>query len=448
MVNNARKNIFLGIFLSGVLLSSLAPLPALAPWLILSLGAMIGIFTTSFMESREERKFLLKLFIISLFARAFLSLILYIASLDMEYHPGFFIDDGWGYSINGWTIAGRLSKGLSIAFNVIKSESISGTVSNYDYINGVIYFFTGYSPLSMLFFNCAIGAMTVILIYFISSRLFGKDVARLCSLLCAFWPSLFLWSTQNLKEPLTIFFVALCFWAFVRPHFLSLPIIVISIFCLAKIREQITLMVMISLLLYLVYSLYRLIRRDRAIFIVTLLIVIPALTFIIVNYGKDIIGLFNPFKAGQFALTDILAEVDYHRSVRAFANLAVLSDYKIESLGSLLKYIPLGLFFLLFAPFPWQIFSSSQMLAVPETIVWYFMVPYFIKGIYLTFKNKVARVFPILVYMVISLLALAVLEGNVGTMFRHKAVALNFILLFVAVGLTGFKNKPVTPAGA
>jgi len=289
--------------------------------------------------------------------------------------------------------------------------------------------------------------LTVILMYFTARELFSREVARLSSLLCAFWPSLFLWSTQNLKEPLAIFFITLCFWALVRRNILSLPIIAVSILVLGKIRGEVAIIIVLSLFLYLVFLAYRFIRKDRFIFIITLLIVVPAVIYIAANHGKDIIGHYNPFKTGEFAVTEILSEVDYHRGVRSFANLAVLPGYRIESIGSLLRYMPLGMFFLLFAPFPWQIFNLSQVLAVPETIAWYFLVRYFIRGISFSVKNKAVYIFPILVYMIVSLLVLAILEGNVGTMFRHKAIALNFILLFVAAGLAGLKDNSVVRVG-
>ena len=136
-----------------------------------------------------------------------------------------------------------------------------------------------------------------------------------------------------------------------------------------------------------------------------------------------------------FTMVNLFQALDYYRKVRAYSTLAFLPNYSILGPIALLAFLPLGLLAVLFAPFPWQLFSSSQIMAAPEMIVWYALFPFLIKGVVSALKHNFKYTFPLFVYAFISFVSLGVLEGNVGTMFRHRAIALNFFLMFIAAGL-------------
>ena len=43
--------------------------------------------------------------------------------------------------------------------------------------------------------------------------------------------------------------------------------------------------------------------------------------------------------------------------------------------------LPVGLAYLLFAPFPWAVHNVRQALTVPETLVWYALMPALLRGL-------------------------------------------------------------------
>jgi len=435
----------------------LVPLPMVAPLLFVLLGLMIGFLMISFMEKEEDRNFLLKMFIYAYLLRILVAFFLHMLTHSWEYgrfafgttqgYHGFFIGDGWGYSENGWIIANRLKAEFLIGPLMTKQMSLSGTLHVYDYINGLIYYCVGKSPLTVLFLNCTVGSLTLIFMYRIAALVFGRESAKVTVLLCAFWPSLFLWSTQNLKEPLTIFLVTACFWASIsflkgfNPIYLMLS--VLMVFLLSKFRPLIGTVAMISLGLHLVFLVYRLVKRDF--FSILIVIAIFALMVITSIEFRGIVNkFFNVTQNLNFLIEDVLREIEYNRKVRAMSNLAILPSYFVTSPRALLNYLPIGLTCVFFAPFPWQLFSSSQIFATPEMLVWYIAIPYFISGVYLAIRNNLKYLFSLLVYSGGILLMLALFEGNIGTMFRHRALALNFLLMFIAVGINAAKKGPAT----
>lgn len=439
---------FLFIIAAIFILQALVPMNMFAPIVVILAGLMIGIFIINFSQPQQDDKFLIKLFIYSYISRIAVAFMLHMITLDWKYiggvsrgFNGFFIGDGWGYNMNGWTIATRLSHGLSIEESVIRTMSASSTLHAYDYINGFVYLLVGKSPLTMFFLNCFLGAITSVFIYLIVILIFEKKVAKLAAALTAFWPSLFLWSTQNLKEPLTIFFVVMFFWGFIsflkKFNPIYLLIVFLSTYLLAKFRMPIAQILVVSVFLHLVFLSSKIIKHGRIIIIAIILLI----GLFYMGLGSAKISFFDPFGGNKFLAADFFGKIDLIRGGHAYSNLAVLPDYRIKNLPTLIAYMPIGLFVLFFSPFPWQLFSTSQILAVPEMLIWYGALFYLVKGILLAMKEKLNYVFSILVFILLTALLLAIAEGNIGTLFRHRGIIFEFLFIFTALGLVTSRKK-------
>lgn len=86
-------------------------------------------------------------------------------------------------------------------------------------------------------------------------------------------------------------------------------------------------------------------------------------------------------------------------------------------------------------PFPWKIYSLRQLLSIPQTIVWYILIPFIIIGITVAIRFKIWQNFAILTYLFIITSVYALVEGNVGSAFRHRDLVLPFYLIYAAVGI-------------
>src|SRR5207237_592800 len=104
---------------------------------------------------------------------------------------------------------------------------------------------------------------------------------------------------------------------------------------------------------------------------------------------------------------------------------------KSDVLRSTLAYLPTGLAYALLAPFVWQITRPLDVLTVPEMLFWYVSV---LAAIWTGWKHR--RRWQLFVPMslfvmgVIGVCALA--EGNVGTLFRHRAMIIPFTMIMAA----------------
>ena len=116
-------------------------------------------------------------------------------------------------------------------------------------------------------------------------------------------------------------------------------------------------------------------------------------------------------------------------------------DVDVSTTEGALSAIPVGLTYLLLAPFPWQLASLRQMITLPEMVVWWLSLPILVLGGWFTIKHRLREIAPILIFTTLLTLTYSIMQGNVGTAYRQRAQLLVFYFVFVAVGFMLVKEK-------
>src|SRR6185369_8112886 len=129
------------------------------------------------------------------------------------------------------------------------------------------------------------------------------------------------------------------------------------------------------------------------------------------------------------------------RSDQARSESGFGRDVDVSSTSGALATLPMGVLYLLFAPFPWQITSLRQSITLPEMIIWWISFPMLVLGLWFTIKYRLRMISPILIFTVMLTLAYSAFQGNVGTAYRQRAQLLVFYFIFVAVGFVVMKEK-------
>jgi hypothetical protein len=106
-----------------------------------------------------------------------------------------------------------------------------------------------------------------------------------------------------------------------------------------------------------------------------------------------------------------------------------------------LSTIPIGMLYLLFAPFPWQLASLRQSITLPEMIIWWASFPLLILGLWFSVKYRLRQISPILTFTAMLSLAYSVFQGNVGNAYRQRSQLLVFYFIFIAVGYVLLSEK-------
>jgi hypothetical protein len=85
------------------------------------------------------------------------------------------------------------------------------------------------------------------------------------------------------------------------------------------------------------------------------------------------------------------------------------------------QYFPLGLFYFLTVPFPWQVDSFRHVLIIPETLFWLGLYPLMVVGIRRALKSNPPGTVFLLLMTGGMCIVYALLSANVGTTYRMRS---------------------------
>jgi len=305
------------------------------------------------------------------------------------------------------------------------------------YLVAVVYELVGHNMLAIQFINAAVGAATPAVIYQNAQLLFNNSrTSRLAAVLIAFYPSLVLWSSQGLKDGLIVTALALGMLATLRlmkrVKMYDILMLTSCLIVLLSLRFYIFYMMVVAIVGAFVVGLkatdtQALVQRFVAIVLIGL-----ALTWVgVLRTAGAQFERFGNIEAVQTSRADLARSAD-----SGFGK-----DVDVRTTEGALTIIPLGVIYLLFAPFPWQLASLRQSLTLPEMVVWWICFPLLILGLWYAIKHRLREVSPILLFTTMLTLAYSVFQGNVGTAYRQRSQLLVFYFIFAAVGAILVREK-------
>lgn len=365
--------------------------------------------------------FLLKIFICGLLIR------IVVGSLIFAYQgQNFFGGDAFTYDFLGQSQLAAWF-GDSYAQALIKNR-ISGFGMGY-YVAGV-YLIIGRNLLAIQFINAALGAITAPIIFVCAQEVFNNfRVSRLAALGAAFFPSLILWSSQGLKDGPIVFLLALTILATLKlGQKMSFKYVVVLI-C--------TLSALLSLRFYLFYMIAAAVAGAFVVGSKALTSTSFVRQFaILIALGLTLTYLgVTRFASVQLESFGNLERIERsRRDAASSAKSGFGEDVDVSSSSGAISNVPLGLVYLFFAPFPWQVTSLRQIITLPEMIVWWASFPMMVLGGWFSIKYRLRMITPILIFTTMLSLAYSIFQGNVGTAYRQRAQLLIFYFIFAAVG--------------
>jgi hypothetical protein len=399
---------------------------ALAMCVLVSIPTLIIL-----VRNREDRSFLLRVFILGLLVRIVIALIIRVGHMEE-----FFGGDANTYDLFGASLAASWH-GDKYHLGKYQSFVASGASAwGMLYIVAVVYEVIGQNMFAIQLINASVGSATAIVVYHSAKHLFGNSrVSQLACVLVCFFPSLVLWSAQALKDAIIVFVLAL------------------AIFCTLKLLEKISvgyvvilttcLLALLSLRFYTFYMMAAAVAGSFFIGAKAL----SAQGFMGRFVAVGAVGLaFTWFGIAGYAGNQIekygnLQMVQTSRQDLARSESGFMKDVDVQTTGGALTAIPVGCLYLLFAPFPWQLASLRQSIALPEMIIWWLAFPMLVLGLWYGIKQRLRQVSPIVIFTTMLTLAYSLVQGNVGTAYRQRSQMLVFYFIFVAVGVVLVKER-------
>jgi hypothetical protein len=360
--------------------------------------------------SDPESRALMWIFLAAVGVRAGISILVeYGASL------GFFALDDQRYAKLGFQLAAFW------AGEAPYPEDLHGPIGYYVW-NALIYTVVGYVPLAPMLANAVIGGLGVLLAHSLARDLAGPRAARYAALLAAFWPSLALWSSLNLKDAMAILATLLLLRGAQRmqrgPSLLAIAQGVVGFLILSQLRGYLVLVAACAV------GFAWLLPRLRA---------APLTVGALLLAGALLLPSLGPVQ--ELVEESSLETLDQARRQLAIGGSAYHGNADVSSPGGALRFLPTGLLYFLLAPAPWQLLNARQLLTLPEMLIWYTLLPQIVIGLVIAMRQRFSAALPIASFALFSTFSYALVEGNLGTAYRHRAQVLVLFLIFAGVGL-------------
>ncbi|HYU98242.1 MAG TPA: glycosyltransferase family 39 protein [Pyrinomonadaceae bacterium] len=395
-----------------------------------ALAAIAGFYSY---KRDTDGPFLLRLFVAGLITRIVIALAIFVFR-----GQDFFGGDAITYDFYG--NAQLLGWGGDKYYQAIANQFVrSGEGSGWGmvYLVAAVYGLVGRNMLAVQLMNSVIGAATAVVIYLCAHQVFQNSrVARIAGMAVAFYPSLVLWSAQGLKDGPIVFLLALAILCTLKlGEKLALKYIIIlvcALIALFALRFYVLYMICVAIAGAFVIGMQQVTATSFARQFTAVVLLGLALTYVGVTRSASL----------QYERYGNLERLQRSRSDLArTAESGFGRDVDVSSTSGAISTIPMGVVYLLFAPFPWQITSLRQSITLPEMVIWWASVPLLVLGLWFAVKYRLRMISPILIFTVMLTLAYSVFQGNVGTAYRQRAQLLVFYFIFVAVGFVLMKEK-------
>jgi 4-amino-4-deoxy-L-arabinose transferase-like glycosyltransferase len=320
--------------------------------------------------------------------------------------------------------------------------------------------------------NAALAIVAALLIFDATKRLFGPTAGFVAAAIVAFFPSLILWSALNLKDSLTTTGAVLAVWAAIQFQFRPRPVYFVLQFAtgqaLITLRSYVAATISIVALLSVPLAALSLPRRAGATAlagILTAVIIVQSLNAIGSGIGEQLLLAFEHERAAMAigARTGFVPTPSPVLTVAPSVLTAAPSTPLVSTSppasttqhpdevapvpGRTLSYLPTGLAYALLAPFPLSARRLQEIVAAPEMVVWYLWV---VAGAATIWRERRRWTYfaPLVLTIGGLMLVLALAEGNVGTLFRHRAMVIPFAASLASpslVALWAARGRHVVP---
>ena len=395
-----------------------------------ALASIVGFYAY---KRDKDGRFLLRLFVAGLLTRMVIALAIFVFR-----GQDFFGGDAVTYDFYG--NAQLLGWGGDKYFQSIANQFVrSGEGSGWGmvYLVAAVYGIIGRNMLAIQLMNSVFGAATAVVIYLCANQVFHNSrVSWIAGIAVAFYPSLVLWSAQGLKDAPIVFCLSIAILATLKlgeklsPKYIAL--LLFALIALIALRFYVFYMICVAIAGAFIIGMQQVSATSFVRQVSAMILLGLALTYVGITRSATVqFERYGNLKTVQVSRSDLArsAESGFGR------------DVDVSSTEGAISTIPLGVIYLLFAPFPWQITSLRQSLTLPEMIIWWASFPMLVLGLWFAIKYRLRMISPILIFTVMLTLAYSVFQGNVGTAYRQRAQLLVFYFIFVAVGFVLMKEK-------
>ena len=305
----------------------------------------------------------------------------------------------------------------------------------------------GPTPYSMRLLNTLLFLIAGILLFRTTRSAFGLLPALTGLTILLFLPSLFYWSISLLKEPLYLLGGTLVVTAAIaatrarrmRDGVAPLVMGAAGLAIVSDLRQGAVVLAVAGLVIGLaILAFFSLPGRLRAIAAVVAALAVAALasrpaaqqrvTQALESTAKTHAG--HVFTVGHSY--KLLDDTFYFTPVAASASTLTLTA------GQAARYVVRAAASFAAVPLPWQLASTRELVYLPEQLVWYVMLALLPAGLVAGWRRDRAATSLLAGFTLPTVAALALTNGNVGTLLRLRGIVIPYVICLSATGFSAW----------
>lgn len=302
-----------------------------------------------------------------------------------------------------------------------------------------LYKVFGFHSAAGLAVNAMLGAALVPLVTDTTRRLFGPYAARPVAPIVVLFPSIFLFSSQLLKEAPILFLISVALNAAVRmvdrvsPG--NLVALTTSLAVLLTFRGPIAAVAGVALLAGIALG-----KREVLSGLTAGFSALAVLAVLVIGIGVGQSGVQSAIKSSSLKESNRVRAGLAYQTQSGFG-----SEVDTSTASQALTYLPVGLTRFAFGPFPWEIRGVRQLPALVDALVLWWFAPKAWRGLRSALRTHGRRLAVLLLPAGAMAFVLSLAVGNLGILVRERMQVLILVVPIIALGVSLRQVATTTP---
>lgn len=412
---------------------------ALSPLTVVCLTGMAGIvwWARRGLEGDEQR-WLTVILIVAIVTRVLAVAGLFVLTDHARLPFGsFFGDEEYFIKRSIWLRNVALGIPLHGADLIYAFDEYSATT--YLYVLAFIQVLVGPAPYGVHLLGVGVHLAAIVVLHRLVRSTLGRMPALVGLVILVVLPTQFAWSISALKDPLFFLLTAVSAVLATKVvrgpgwtvRVLSATAIVVLALALETIRQAGGVLCAAGVLGGLATALV--VQRPRL--LLASVIALPIAAGAVLSRPAAQIGVYQVVQTGARQHWGHVATPGYVYKLldpRFYPDRSEISDMR---LGEAMRFVTRSVERYVTVPWPWETQSSSALLYMPEQIVWYGLMVLAPLGLVLAMRRDALVAGLLFGHAVVAALTVALTSGNVGTLVRHRGLALPYFIWLCAVAL-------------
>ena len=440
---------------AGVAIGVVYALSPLTVWFAVGIVPLVVLAARNL--DPDERRFVTRLLIVAIALRVVVVAGLF-ALTDHSVVPfgSFFGDEDYFIRRGLWLR--NLALGIPIQGLDLESAFQAFNASSHLHLLALIQLLVGPAPYGLHLVGILFYVLAAVVLYRLVRTTLGRTPALLGLTTLLFVPSLFAWSVSALKEPLFVLVSALSFVLavrLVRAPSLGIRVLTLgAVLALAAVLETIRQGGAALSLFGVIAGLLIGFLATRPRLMLSALVAASVLAGALLGRPEIQLRTYTAIQAAaRQHWGHVVVSPGYAYQLlddRFYPDLNEISDLK---LGETARFLARAAISYVTVPLPWKAQSRAALAYLPEQITWYILAVLVPIGLPSAFRRDPMVAGLLLGHALVIAAAVAFFGGNVGTLVRHRSLALPYLVWLSAIGachvLSSLRGgEPARPAAS